>query len=108
LFLFVFIIAIHLFHLEVVVLRIFSILLLLLLLLLLFLVFIVFEALELLLVLNLIRDIVFPLAIAHAHAVLLKITRRLYIRVVFFLLPTEALINEVHKDPLSQISKFTH
>ena len=58
--------------------------------------------------LNLISNIIVAFAVAHAHAVLLKVTRRFYIRVVFFFLSAEALIDQVHENALRQVCKLTH
>ena len=80
---------------------------------LLFIAVVVLESFKLLFVLDLIRDVVLAtLSITETAAILvgllLEIARRLHIRVILVLLSTEALVNQVNEDALTEIAKLKH
>ena len=80
---------------------------------LLFIAVVVLESFKLLFVLDLIRDVVLAtLSITETAAILvgllLEIARRLHIRVILVLLSTEALVNQVNEDALTEVAKLKH
>ena len=80
---------------------------------LLFIAVVVLESFKLLFVLDLIRDVVLAtLSITETTAILvgllLEIARRLHIRVILVLLSTEALVNQVNEDALTEVAKLKH
>lgn len=52
--------------------------------------------------LNLVSDVIIAsFAIAHTHSILLQVRGWLHVGVIFLLLATESLINQIQEDPLT-------